>query len=469
MTRLLGSVVVALIALELTGRAPAADDVAGRIDMFVQSEMARQHVPGVAIGVVRGGAVFKAQGYGYANIEHMVPVGPETIFQSGSLGKQFTAAAVMLQIERRRLGLDDAISKFFPDAPPSWNAIKVRHLLTHTSGIPDYTDGTIDLRRDYTEDDFVKFAFGLPLEFPAGSRWNYSNTGYVLLGAIVRKVSGRFYGDVLADEVFKQLGMTTARVISEADIVPHRAAGYRLDKGELKNQEWVAPSLNTTADGALYFSVRDLLAWDAGVHARKVLSADSWNQILTPVRLASGKPFPYGFGWGIEERAGYPLHQHGGSWQGFKTHYARFVRPGDEELSVIALTNLQQADPAAFVEGIATIVNPALALPAPKPIPDREPQVTARVKQLVEVTRRGGLSPSDFAYARAGFFPSVPGRYARELAAAGDLRSIALVERTDLGDDRIYLYELTFARTVMRLRIALAPDDRLAGLALTAK
>ncbi len=360
MTRLV-SLVAALVTLSSAGNAPLADDLGGRIDAFVQAEMTRQHVPGVAVGIVRGGAVYKAQGYGYANVEHMVPVGPETIFQSGSLGKQFTAAGIMLQVERRRLALDDSIAKFFPGAPASWTPIQVRHLLTHTSGIPDYTEGTIDLRRDYTEDDFVTFAFGLPLEFPAGSRWKYSNTGYVLLGAIIRKVSGRFYGDVLSDEIFKPLGMKTTRVISEADIVPHRAAGYRLDNGELKNQEWVSPSLNTTADGALYLSVRDLIAWDAGVRAREVLSAASWRQIFTPVTLNDGTTFPYGFGWRISERAGYPLHHHGGSWQGFETHYSRFVRPRGEELSIIVLTNLRQAEPATFVDGIAAIVNPALA------------------------------------------------------------------------------------------------------------
>ena len=116
----------------------------------------------------------------------------------------------------------------------------------------------IDERRDYTEDELARFAYKLTLEFTPGSRWNYSNTGYVLLGIIVHKVSGVFYGDVLAERVFRPIGMKTTRVISEADIVLHRAAGYRLVKGEVKNQEWVSPTLNTTADGSLYFSLRDM-------------------------------------------------------------------------------------------------------------------------------------------------------------------------------------------------------------------
>ncbi len=153
-----------------------------RIDAFVRAEMARQKVPGIAIAILKNGSVLAAKGYGFANVEHRVPVGPETIFQSGSMGKQFTSAAVMLLVEQGKIGLEDPVTKFFPDAPASWRAITVHHLLTHTSGIPDYEEvkggpASVDLRRDYTEDELSRFAFSLTLEFPPGSRWNYSNTG----------------------------------------------------------------------------------------------------------------------------------------------------------------------------------------------------------------------------------------------------------------------------------------------------
>jgi CubicO group peptidase (beta-lactamase class C family) len=466
MPRLAASLLLVLFALESHTSAPARDATGSRIDEFVRAEMDRQHIPGVAVGIVNRGAVVKAEGYGLANVEHNVPVGPDTIFESGSLGKQFTAAAVMMQVEAGRLALTDSIARFLPDAPGTFGPITVRHLLTHTSGIPDYTVATFDYRKDYTEDELAHLAFANPLEFPPGSRWNYSNTGYLLLGVIVHKASGRFYGDVLADGVFKPLGMSTTRIITESDIVPHRAAGYRLEKGELRNQEWVSPSLNTTADGSLYFSLRDLIAWDAGVRARKVLTPESWNQVLTPVRLNSGKPFPYGFGWGIDKRGGQPLHQHGGAWQGFKTHYARFL--GDD-LSIIVLANLQQADPSRFVDGIAAILDPALAVPELRPIEDREPKVTARMLQLVDQARKGVLSPADFAYVRAGFFPDAADRYAKELREAGAVRRTTLLERRELGDDRIYLYELACDTTSLRLHLGLAPDDRIAVFSLTRK
>jgi CubicO group peptidase (beta-lactamase class C family) len=464
--RTLGVVAAALAFLALSARVPqdshAAVPIDPRIDEFVRDEMHRQRIPGVAVAVVNKGLV-TARGYGYANLEHVVPVTDETIFQSGSLGKMFTAAVIMLQVEDRKLALTDPITTFYPDAPPSWRAITVRHLLTHTSGIPDYTTSTFDYRKDYTEDELAHLAFRQKLEFPAGARWNYSNTGYALLGFIVRKVSGRFYGDVLAERIFQPFGMTTARVISEEDVIAHRAAGYQLVNGVVKNQEWVAPKLNTTADGSLYWSLRDLVAWEAAVRKRAILKPESWTQILTPVALNSGKTYPYGFGWSLEERGGQPLQEHGGSWQGFKTQLSRFL--GDD-LSIIVLANLAQADPARFVDGIAAIVNPALARPQPSPIADTEPRVADTLRRLLDATRAGTLSAAEFAYVRAGFFPDAANAYRQELETLGQPTRVQLLERRELGDDRIYLYQLVFAGGTRYVRLGLAPGDRVSAFSM---
>jgi hypothetical protein len=306
-------------------------------------------------------------------------------------------------------------------------------------------------------------AFGTPLEFPPGSRWNYSNTGYALLGFIVHKVSGQFYGDVLAARVFKPLGMTTARIITESEIVPHRAAGYRHENGQLKNQEWVAPQLNTTADGSLYWSVRDLVAWDTAVKRRAILKPESWAQILTPVRLNSGKPYPYGMGWAIEERGGKPLQEHGGAWQGFKTQLSRFI--GDD-LDIIVLANSAEADPGRIADGIASIIHPDLAVKAPAPIADREPQVTARVGRLLDTIREGKLTPNEFAYVRAGFFPDAAQFYQSQLRTLGAQQRLVLLDRRELGDDRVYTYEVVFPSGSRYVRVALAPDDKVSSFSL---
>jgi CubicO group peptidase (beta-lactamase class C family) len=188
--------------------------------------MEHQRVPGVAVGIVSRGEPILIRGYGYANVEHQVPVKPETIFQVASLTKQFAATEVMLLVQEGRLGLDDPITKYLDGAPKQWQSITIRHLLNHTSGVHDTLPE--DLRRDLSEDEIARRAFDHPLDFPPGSRWSYCNTGYELLGIVVRRVSGRSWGDFLRQRVFTPLGMTTARVISEEEIVPNRAAGYRL-------------------------------------------------------------------------------------------------------------------------------------------------------------------------------------------------------------------------------------------------
>lgn len=450
-----------LMVLAVAGGATmqgSSDGSIDRVDAFVRAEMARQKVPGVAVAIVGRDTQIVAKGYGLANVEHDVPVTAETIFQSGSLGKQFTSAAVMLQVEDGKIALDDPITKYFPDAPETWRSIRIRHLLTHTSGIPDYTNNTIDYRRDYTEDELTKLAYGLKLEFEPGSRWNYSNTGYMLLGFLVRRVSGQFYGDVLQERVFKPLGMKTTRIITEEDIVPHRAAGYRLVKGELKNQEWVAPKLNTTADGSLYFSAVDLVAWDRGLRAKAILKPESWAQIFRPVTLNSGKTYPYGFGWSIDEIGGQPRQSHGGSWQGFETYIARYL--GDE-LTIVVLTNLGEADPGRFVDGIAAIFNPKLAEPERTPMTDSEPATALRVRALLAAAARGTLSPADFAYVRAGFFPEAAEEYKKLLGPLGSPERLDLLERVDLGDDRISSYVAVYPQKSLLVDLGLAPDGRI--------
>ena len=433
------------------------------VEAAIRTEVERQKVPGAAVAIVKDGKVLLAQGYGQANVEHQVPVTPDTIFQSGSVGKQFTAAAVMLMVEQGKITLDDPLTKFFPDAPDHWGAIKVRHLLTHTSGIPDYTGGSIDYRKDHTEDDLVRMAHALKPEFAPGSRWNYSNTAYVLLGVLVRKASGKFYGDVLREQVFEPLGMRTARVISEADIVANRAAGYRLEGGELKNQQWVSPSMNTTADGSLYLSLRDLIAWDTGVRERKVLKPESWKMVLSPVALNSGKTYPYGFGWSVDTVNGHRVEAHGGSWQGFQTFIGRFP---DDGLSVVVLTNLAQGDPVEIAEKIVGLFDPSL-VPAPlKPIEDTDPAVQARVRQLLEAARAGKLTPEEFAYVRVGFFPNAAKRYVQLLNDSGAVTSLMLLQARDLGDDRVYTYDVALEKRTLRLTLAIAPDGKIAALDL---
>jgi CubicO group peptidase (beta-lactamase class C family) len=315
--------------------------------------MARQHIPGIALLVSRNGEIVRAQGFGFSNVELQVPVKPETLFQSGSVGKQFTATAIMMLVEAGKISLDDPITKYFPDAPANWKPVTVRNLLSHTGGFTDYpTD--FDFRKDYTEDDLLKIVAGIPLAFPPGTKWSYSNLGYLTLGILIHRVTGKFYGDVLEERIFHPLEMQSTRIMSEADIIPNRAAGYRLVKGQMKNQEWVSPTLNTTADGSLYFSIVDLAKWDAALYTEKLLKRSSLEQMWTVVKLNDGKPNSgnYGFGWEITSAHGHRLIDHDGAWQGFKTQISRYV---DDKLTVVVLSNLAEANPGKIAEGVAEI------------------------------------------------------------------------------------------------------------------
>ncbi len=320
---------------------------------YVRGEMQKQRIPGLSLLVSKGGQIVRAEGFGLANVELQVPVKPETVFQSGSVGKQFTATAVMMLVEEGKVALDDPLTKYFPDAPAAWKEVTVRELLSHTAGFTDYPE-KFDFRKDWTEDELIKVVEGIPLAYPPGTKWDYSNLGYLTLGILIHRVTGEFYGDFLQQRIFQPLGMQTTRIISEADIVPNRSAGYRLVKGELKNQEWVAPMVNTTADGSLYFSVLDLAKWDTALYGEKLLKRSSLDLMWTPVKLKDGSPNKdgYGFGWFIENRRGHRVVSHDGAWQGFQTTIARYV---DDRLTVVVLTNLADGKPWEIAEQVADL------------------------------------------------------------------------------------------------------------------
>jgi CubicO group peptidase (beta-lactamase class C family) len=353
-----------ILCLLLVAAATMAQAPPDAVDQYIQSEMSKRHIPGLALLVVRDGKTVRARGYGFSNVELQVPVKPETVFQSGSMGKQFTATAVMMLVEEGKIHLDDPLTKYFKDAPDAWKQVTVRQLLSHTAGFTDYPKD-FNFRRDRTEAEMLKIVEGISLANPPGTKFDYSNLGYLTLGILIHQVSGEFYGDFLQQRIFQPLGMTTTRIISEADIVPNRAAGYRLVKGELKNQEWVAPSLNTTADGSLYFSILDLATWDAALKTEKLLKTSSLQQMWTPAKLNNGRPNSgnYGFGWFIDSIRGHRIVEHSGAWQGFTSNISRYV---DDKLTIVVLTNAEDGAPDDITHHIAGLYVPEIA-----PLPEK--------------------------------------------------------------------------------------------------
>lgn len=422
------------------------------IGSIVREQMAANKIPGVSLAILHRGQIVTLQSYGLANVEHQVPIKPETIFQSGSIGKQFTAAAVMMLVQENKLSLTDKISKYFPDAPASWKDITIRHLLTHTSGLADYPPD-IDLKRDYTEDELYASFKKAPLDFEPGTSWNYSNVGYVMLGILIGKVTGKLYGEFLSERIFQPLGMTTARVISEADIVPNRAAGYRLVNGELKNQEWVSPSTNSTADGSLYFSILDLAKWDAALYTNQLLTQANRDLIWTPVKLRDGTTRDYGFGWHLGRYHGRRLVFHGGAWQGFKTFIMRFL---DRQLTIMFLANSWETRDFKFARALAAAFYPEFALPAVNTIADTEPKTTALIRRAL---MQAMTSDADKQLARSLSAFSLP---------AAIIHSSELIERKTENNLRVYRYLLTDIGRSAICTVTLTPDDKVASIKLEA-
>ena len=459
MKRIPSSLFAAICCLVFVQHAAAQNGIESQIDQFIRSEMEKQKIPGVALAVVRDGKPMLVKGYGFANVEHQVPVKAETIFQSGSVGKQFTATAIMLLVEEGKISLDEKIGKYLGEVPDGWKNITVRHLLSHTGGMADYPRD-FDFRRDYTEDELLKRAKEVPVAFAPGEKWAYSNLGYVTLGIIINKVSGRFYGDFLQERVFKPLGMNTARVISEVDIVPNRAAGYTLAKGEVKNQSWVSPSLNTTADGALYLSVYDMMKWDDALRGGKILKKASFDEMWAPIKLNGGQTHPYGFGWGVRAVNGRRVIEHGGAWQGFKAHIARYV---DDNLTVIVFANLAQTNQEKLASGVAQIIVPELK---PKQIADPDPAFTAQTRVLLTAVLDNKADMNRFTPEMRKAMEQSDDRLAAFVKTLGAVQSFTLMERAESPSGTRYRYKVEFSGMSLFLAMAINKEGKIAGFAL---
>jgi len=436
-----------------------------KVDQYVRSEMEKRRIPGLALLVARDGKIVKARGYGFANLEHKVPVKPETVFQSGSMGKQFTATAVMMLVEEGKLGLDDKISKYFKETPEEWKDVTIRQLLSHTAGFTDYPRD-FNFREDYTEDELLKKAMAIPLAFAPGEKWQYSNMGYVTLGILIGKVTGSFYGDFLQQRIFRPLGMSATRVINEADIIPNRAAGYRLVKGEVKNQEWVSPTMNTTADGSLYFTILDLAKWDAALDTDRLLKRSSLQLMWTPVTLNDGKPnrAGYGFGWRTGDIRGHRIVEHAGAWQGFTSNISRYV---DDKLTVVVLANLAGANPENITHHVAGLYDARLMPPPEKPIEDKEPQVTVFFGDLLQKIADGKADPAVFtADLQKELFPEAIKEFADTLKEWGQRESIALLRRGEEDGNRAYRYRVVFEKVSVEVELVLTADNKVAGFGM---
>ena len=439
----------------------AQSGLSDRVDAYVARHMASEGIPGMAVAVIKAGRVVHAKGYGLANVEHQVPVTTRTVFQSGSVGKVFTVMAVMMLVDEGSVRLEDPLTRWFPDAPDSWRAVTVRNLLEHTSGLPGYP-ADFDFRRDRTEAELYELIKAQPLEFAVGERRGYSNLGFVLLGIMIRKATGLHYGDVLQQRIFGPLQMTTARVISEADIVPNRAAGYQLIDSRLTNQEWVAPSLNTTADGAIYLSLEDMAKWEAALHRGDLLSAQSYEKVWSRLVTNDGMPQPWGLSWWVGTINGQWVVEHSGGWQGF---VADFVRYPAAEMAVAVFLNRSGVSPVEPARRVLEIYRPELSIAGARVIPEVDQAALSTVRNLVTRIADKTLTPEMFAGTGGDDILPHQQQAADEFRAFGPLRRAELVSREELPRGvRLLQYRLTFDARQVVLILTLDEKNHITAL-----
>jgi CubicO group peptidase (beta-lactamase class C family) len=318
-----------------------------RMEAVIQSFVDAKQFMGSVL-VARGEKVLLDKGYGFANLEWRIPNSPDTKFCVGSLTKQFTAASILLLQQRGKLNIDDAVKVYIPDAPSTWDKITIFNLLTHTSGIPSFTRFP-EYRSmkpfPKTPEQMVALFRDKPLDFDPGAKWSYSNSGYILLGYLIEKISGQKYGDFVQANIFKPLGMVDSGYDSNAAIIQNRASGYIPESGGFLNAHYIDMTIPFSA-GALYSTTDDLLRWERGVFGGKLLSPELAKKMTTPFKDK------YALGLGVDDLNGHPVIGHTGGMEGFNTSLTYFP---DDKLTVIVLGNINGAGPEQIALDLSTL------------------------------------------------------------------------------------------------------------------
>jgi CubicO group peptidase (beta-lactamase class C family) len=372
----------------------------------------------------------------------------------------------MMLVEAGKLKLDDKIAEHLTGLPEAWANVTVRHLLTHTSGIKGYTevpDFAKITMHPATAEDVVRAVSSYPLQFKPGEDWAYSNTGYYLLGRIIEKAGGATYGAFLRERIFDPLHMDSTRVNDRKAVIRNRAAGYSWDRGSQHNADYVDMSWPFAA-GAIISSVNDLAKWDAALGSERLLKAASWEQMWTPVKLTSGTPREYGFGWHVGDINGHKVIDHGGGIPGFTSFVARYP---DDRLTVIVLANQERAPAGKIARQVAGLYVPDLTPTGYKPIEDKHPEVAALLKGVLAETTEGKLAEKHFTPKFWAELSEHAGELADLLKPLGPLETIQLVERKDAGAGGVnYRYRAKFRDGAILFLLTLADDGKIAGLRL---
>lgn len=378
------------LAISSLVQAARQPDLASKIDDVLSSKVAPDE-PGAAVIVVKDGHVLYRKARGMASIELGVPLQPEMVFRLGSITKQFTAAAVMILAEQGKLSVQDPITKFLPDYPTQAHTITIEHLLTHTSGIQSYTEmpGWMESKilADLSLQELIDGFKKEPMAFAPGEKWEYNNSGYVLLGAIIEKASGETYEAFIRKNIFEPLGMKSSYYGSNEPLISKRTPGYTGQPGSVVNARYLSMT-QPHAAGALLSTVDDLARWDEALYAEKLLKKASIDRMFSRFTLKDGKSTSYGYGFSLGKLQGHETVEHGGGIFGFSTFGLRM--PEDHVyVAVLCNSDAPKVSPSFIAKTIAAIA-------IGKPLPEQkaiqlDPKILQRyvgVYQIDEKTRR---------------------------------------------------------------------------------
>jgi CubicO group peptidase (beta-lactamase class C family) len=337
--------IVTLLAL-VPSFVPLRQDAANlaeeaRIEAVVQKFMRGPGAVGLSVAVGRGTELVYERAQGFADLEFTVNADQETMFRIGSITKQFTAAAILKLAERGKLSVDDPLARFLPDYPRGAD-ITLRHLLTHTGGVPNYTNlgpkWENVAARELPHEELVALWRDLPLDFEPGTRWNYSNSGYYLLGMVIEKVAGVSYDKFLRETFFDPLKLTRTRYDSNGEVLLNRAQGYAFEEGKFWNDRLIGMS-QPGAAGALISTAGDLVRWQIALVNGQAVKPSSYEEMTLPYLLTDSGETTYGLGLSLEPAAGAACISHGGGIFGFNSFLAYWP---ESRLSIAIISNSEQ-------------------------------------------------------------------------------------------------------------------------------
>jgi CubicO group peptidase (beta-lactamase class C family) len=411
------------------------------------AEMRRAKVPALAVAVVRNGRTVAAEGFGLASIPFSASATEHSLFHLGSVSKQFTAATVVALVREARIALDEPIGRYVRDLPPSLSGRPISALLSHTSGVPDY-EGLpgFDADRRIERAEFIRKVGAMPSEFAPGQAWNYSNSGYVLLGYLIADVTGRTYHEAVTERLLKPAAFAEARFDDATAIIAGRVEPYVVEGEEVRHAQQMDGDYSGWPDGGLLISAADAGRWESALQGGRVIPPADFALMTKPVTLSTGHSAGYGFGWFTDRLRGQEVHYHTGSVPGFLAYYLRFPAA---RVGVLVLVNVESGPAVMAMRNVALEAAEAAAPGSTylslSPIKDRDPTLTRqalamimRGKEPLDPARLGPEITVLPAESRAGLGP--PNR-----ARLGAPRTFELVEAYDEGTARVRRYRGVFA------------------------